>query len=156
MSANEMADASANNPSPTETSGTRQQWLIDASMLSGAALDWAVAHCEGLPIRKDPMGFGGGVEEGGYWIWDDGVPSKARYELIGRNYSPSTKWEQVGPLIDRHGISIWKTGGSWHARDFEAPNLVLEGSTPLVAAMRFFVASRLGTHVDVPVWFRLR
>lgn len=87
-----------------------------------------------------------------------------------RPYSPSTQWERGGPLIERKHIDLRYTfteGGyrtnqsvdAVHAK-IELPNgatkfdplkVVWEyGPTPLVAAMRCYVASNLGDTVDIP------
>lgn len=42
-----------------------EQWMFqEVSDLGGVALDWAVATCEKLPIKFDPMGFGIGPNGG--------------------------------------------------------------------------------------------
>lgn len=101
------------------------------SELTGAALNWAVAKCEGEALvdgclfTKDP---------------------DAEQTL----YTPSTDWTQGGPIIEqgricvvyRHFSNIWlayddKLTEGW-------------GDTPLIAAMRCFVASRLGDEVEIP------
>ncbi len=102
---------------------------IKTSELTGAALDWAVAKCEGAPeyvLNK---------------------PWRAS-ELI-EPYS--TDWSQGGPIIEREKITTcfdtcmprW-VGCDWDAR------LTEFGPTPLIAAMRCYVASKLGDSVDVP------
>jgi hypothetical protein len=95
--------------------------------LIGAALDWAVARCEGGVGNSD---------------------------LLGAWYAPSTDWSQGGAIIEREGISVWVFDDvTWKA---EVPlvgvDCVYEGSTPLVAAMRCYVVSKLGDEVDVPDW----
>lgn len=107
---------------------------VQVSELDGVALDWAVAKCEKLPIKLDPMGFGSG-ENGGFWIWDDAP--KGVMTQIGVGYSPSKKWEQGGPLIEREKITL-----SW-------PN-------PLAAAMRCYVAKKLGNAIQIPDLFIIR
>ena len=82
--------------------------------LIGQALDWAVATIEGLPIRHDPMKFGN-TFNGGYWVWDDkpmGLmlnigphPSPASRDASG-HYSPSTNWNQLGPLLFKYPIIL--------------------------------------------------
>lgn len=72
---------------------------VHTSDLSSPALDWLMATIEDLPILHDPMGFKSG-SEAGYWVWDEkinGVQAK-----IGREYSPSTHWSQLGPLIMKY------------------------------------------------------
>lgn len=122
--------------------------------LIGAALDWAVASCEGLPIRRDPMGFGS-QSPGGYWIWSDSYPPQPAYMQIGRKYSPSTLWEQGGPIIDREKIvtdfdRTYDWDQPWRCAVSINPYNRYEGETNLIAAMRCYVDSKIGDEVDVP------
>jgi hypothetical protein len=59
----------------------------------------------------------------------------------------STDWSDGGPIIERECIELTlntdTTGGKWKAGDCTGP-------TPLVAAMRCYVASKLGDEVEVP------
>jgi hypothetical protein len=84
--------------------------------LTGAALDWAVAKCEGKPSWM--MGF-------------------------------STEWEKGGPIIERERINIRDDGGDQWAAD-DSIRAAAYGPTPLIAAMRCYVASKLGDEVEVP------
>lgn len=98
---------------------------IKTSELTGAALDWAVAKCEGVTLE--------------YGLTDD-----ERY---------STDWAQGGPIIEREQIDIVRVGISNHcsSRTVEDGSIVrVYGPTPLIAAMRCYVASKLGDEVDVP------
>jgi hypothetical protein len=103
--------------------------------LSGAALDWAVAKCADLPYPHVYDEQGGIVE-----------------------VSPSTNWAQGGPIIEREKIGFAFNGGQWvgfymsdeideYDWDFR---LSVYGSTPLIAAMRCYVASKLGDEVELP------
>jgi len=79
-------------------------------------------------------------------------------------WHPSTDWEQGGPIIEREKIDIsyWTSGNAWHGAcpgrmRYDCEGEYIDGSdghsdgpTPLIAAMRCFVASRLGDEVDVP------
>jgi hypothetical protein len=99
---------------------------MKTSELTGAALDWAVAKCEGA-INGDDLDIGF-ILEGGY--------------------SPSTDWAQGGPIIERERIELEHDGFIWWARikadeDYSGP-------TPLLAAMRCYVASKLGDEVEIP------
>jgi hypothetical protein len=63
----------------------------------------------------------------------------------------STKWEFGGPIIEREGIDLQYQGGEtdvWAADIFNADSMIY-GDTPLVAAMRCYVASKLGDEVEV-------
>ncbi len=105
--------------------------------LTGAALDWAVAKCEG---RENTFGR-----------------SRLKpYELY-RGPSFSTDWPQGGPIIERERIGVTPmtpTVGDdrmqfWYA-NHEGQLDFQDGPTPLIAAMRCYVASNLGDEVDIP------
>lgn len=64
---------------------------------------------------------------------------------------PSTDWSQGGPIIEREKIGVWPSesiSGQWGARMLNT--YIMYGPTPLIAAMRCFVASKLGDEVEVP------
>ena len=96
--------------------------------LTGAALDWAVAKAEGYI----------------------GVALEVRTEEW---YTPSTDWAQGGPIIERECIEIRRSfnseQGTWQAIRQQFKNNK-NGPTPLIAAMRCYVASRLGDEVEIP------
>ena len=102
---------------------------IKTSELTGAALDWAVAKCEG----QDSLG--------GFW--------RPEY---------STDWAQGGPIMEQEKICIteWDINTKlFSAESFKpyAKHACQSGSTPLIAAMRCYVASKIGDEVDVPSEF---
>jgi hypothetical protein len=103
------------------------------SELKGAALDWAVAKCE------DPS-------------WETNEFQLYR-EWHLENWKPSTDWSQGGPIIEREKIRLDTTwnceDGYWSAR-IDSVGGWWQGDTPLIAAMRCFVASKLGDDVEVP------
>ena len=107
---------------------------MKTSELTGAALDWAVSKAEGVDVTH-------------LYAWD-----------YSRNKF-STNWAQGGPIIERTCASVFfdikdasygghpdepwfsemdDAGGMWH------------GQTPLIAAMRCYVASKLGDEIEVP------
>ena len=106
---------------------------IKTSELSGAALDWAVS----MIVENSRL----------FPIWLDGKPqSYAAY---------STDWAQGGPIIERELIEVGRQHGEWIAcsevaDDGSWDKNVSYGKTPLIAAMRCYVASKLGDEVDVP------
>ena len=89
--------------------------------LTGAALDWVVAQCEGFSVRN---GF------------DDNCPEY------------SINWSQGGPIIEREKIELEWHGNYWLAQIRADEEWY--GPTPLIAAMRCYVAYKLGDEVDVP------
>ena len=129
----------------------------------GIQLDWLVAKCENLPLLLDPMGFGSAVQ-GGWWVWY-GTPSNAivGYRPKRRDdspgYSPSTDWSIGGPIIEKEEIGIRRNAPCSRGREWEAsPSITAKGAggrwgygpTPLIAAMRAYVASKLGDEVEIP------
>ena len=110
---------------------------MKTSELTGAALDWAVARCEGIPKRK--VGVSGGV-----------------VFTVAGDYCPSTDWLQGGPIIQREQIIVAPYADApfgpiagWGALQWGHTG-VSKGATPLVAAMRCYVASKLGDEVEIP------
>ena len=69
-------------------------------------------------------------------------------------YSPSTDWSQGGPIIEREGFCIQPFKDGWECfvahRLFEDDHHHSKGPTPLIAAMRCYVASKLGDEIDLP------
>lgn len=111
---------------------------IKTSELIGPALDWAVAECEGEDFLAEHLTNGIGMEF-----------EATRY---------STNWAQGGPIIERESITLRVNAcvvGHWAAFiDFGGSNCNVRarqsGTTPLIAAMRCFVASKLGDEVEIP------
>ena len=59
----------------------------------------------------------------------------------------STNWAQGGPVIEREKITLEWTGEDWMA--YIKHDDEFFGLTPLIAAMRCYVASKLGDEVGV-------
>lgn len=68
----------------------------------------------------------------------------------------STNWSQGGPIIEREKIELRYhnviVAGIWYRDSIGKDNCLHKatGPTPLVAAMRCYVASRLGDEVEIP------
>jgi len=96
---------------------------IKTNELSGAALDWAVVKCKG--VMDDLIGF-----------------------TLEQGYTPSTDWAKGGQIIEREQIAIYLSDHKeWTGTDGWKRGT---GPTPLIAAMRCYVASKLGDEVEVP------
>jgi len=71
-------------------------------------------------------------------------------------YSPFTNWAQGGPIIEREWLDVtpWPNesdeGMRWQCTQHDSNNCTYFGPTPLIAAMRCYVASKLGDEVEVP------
>lgn len=93
---------------------------MKTSELTKAALDWAVAKCEGMPNHVRPV--------------------------------YTTDWSRAGPIIEREWLELTHDDNTWHAqgRGFGEDAPQGYGDTPLIAAMRCYVASKLGDEVEIP------
>lgn len=102
---------------------------VKVSEAEGQVLDWMVAKCEWVE-----------------WTFETATPAE-----IVRDCRYSTDWSQAGPIIEREQIDIMSqnraTGRDWIA-SIRMP--WHHGPTPLIAAMRCYVTSKLGYEVDVP------
>lgn len=100
--------------------------------LTGAALDWAVSKCEGVDVKH-------------LYAWDY---SRHKY---------STDWSQGGPIIERTGMDLknkFELGGRVCMAHMRVDGAKwVTGPTPLVAAMRCYVAFKLGDTVEIPTEF---
>lgn len=110
---------------------------IKTAELEGGALDWAVAKCE----------------------CGDHLEFVLAHSKQRNRYS--TDWAQGGPIIERELMTVGVydvaqdlTSGLWSAEMFKGTSMRASaqgfGPTPLIAAMRCFVASELGDEVEVP------
>lgn len=112
---------------------------LKTSELTGAALDWAVTKCMHSAAAND-----------------------ARFLEIFKHqrgtkqaHCYSISWAEGGPIIEREVITlIHPKYDCWTAHKYddriEDESYTLDGPTPLIAAMRCYVASQLGDEVDVP------
>jgi hypothetical protein len=108
--------------------------------LTGPALDWAVAKCEGDEYTAESGVNGIGMEY-----------EATRY---------STDWSQGGPIVDKmivEGMEVWQ--GNLDLKDnpvvcileiLNGKKYIGQGTTLLIAAMRCYVLYKLGEEVEVP------
>ena len=125
---------------------------MKTSELSGIALDWAVARAEGL---LEPKEFFGNMVPSvvlDMEYWTDGTPmvrlNPCPNVYYRAEYDPSTSWQHGGPIIECEEISITHQQTQWAAQTDD--DLFAHGPTPLIAAMRCYVTSKLGDEVEVP------
>jgi hypothetical protein len=116
---------------------------IKTTELQGEALAWAVADCEGELSQH-----GGQVHL---------VESKVRFyeDTLDIQYTPPTDWSQGGPIIEREGISLEtmahdEYGDGWLATLVRGAVYMEFAPTPLIAAMRCYVASKMGDEIELP------
>ena len=94
---------------------------MKVSELTGAALDWAVAKCE---------------------------------QFVEDEFEPSENWADGGPIIEREKIGLKYTGAAMEFVAWVNGELSTVhdhyGPTPLVAAMRCYVAMKMGDEIELP------
>ena len=107
---------------------------MKTSELIGPALDWAVAKCEGHTLNQAFLT--------GHHCYPSGL------------WEPSCDWAQGGPIIERERVFPQENWGPGHdgGRAFYCINskVYYVGPTPLIAAMRCYVASKLGDEIELP------
>jgi hypothetical protein len=122
-----------------------------ASELEGALLDAAVAKALGWLVERLPEDFmclsvldterqkGSVLDDEDEGVW-----------------SPSRLWEHGGPIIERERINLMFIGERGWSANFEqhfdegSQDDPHTGPTPLIAAMRAYVASKFGEEVELP------
>jgi len=115
---------------------------LKTSELTDLALDWAVAMTEGYDES---------------WLLRQLANPNPKTRAIIRFIED---WAEAGPIIEREQLGVWFSQAmedengtplrtaTWYAEDLIGFTAV--GPTPLVAAMRCYVASKLGDEIDVP------
>ncbi len=146
--------------------------MINTSDLIRRQLDWAVAKALGHETKirswKDITDTIDPVEDADMIEFHraNNTVSVSSAQIPGGGWFPtpkySTDWAHGGPIIDREIHNLFK----WNQLDPSAPEMwcgvhnvkddsgILainrDGPTPLIAAMRCFVASKLGDVIDMP------
>lgn len=112
--------------------------------LTGPALDWAVDQIEGHYAKYVAHRGVMGNPALPYSRW-----------VVYHEWHPSTSGDQAAVIIEREAISLaapspvhdnW-TGLTWCNASKQ------DGPTPLIAAMRCFVASKVGAYTEIPEEF---
>lgn len=108
---------------------------VKTSELIGVALDYAIMKCE--------------------------IPQNSFKSFVTRwprFFDYSTNWQKGGPIIEREEIGTKRNASCSDGRQWEAkPSITAKGAggkygygpTPLIAAMRCYVASKLGEEIDL-------
>lgn len=116
--------------------------LVKTDDLTGQALDFAVAKLQGL------------VDQNGWSALEVFQGSR-----VSGNHRYSTDWAQGGPIIDQENIGFKRHTSPLYGNHISATKwnergdigvAISQGPTNLIAAMRCYVASKLGSEVDIP------
>ena len=111
---------------------------VKTSEAKDQVLEYLVAKCEGKPV----LVIGDTVYD--KWAIDEGCDGDNSLHY-------STDWAQGGPIIEREKMTVESLDTGWLATRIEHPAFSEEqGPTPLIAAMRCYVASKLGDEVEIP------
>ena len=160
---------------------------VKTNWIQGAALNYAVAMCEGV-LNESPSRcidcrhfeeraiqdgaqlrcwLGDLCWESGGWSDDpfgdeisewQGVHQKCPLRLGTKTEAYSTDWALGGPIIERELIAVDYSDGDasengkpfWCAASYYGSERPHAADTPLEAAMRCYVASKLGDEVEIP------
>jgi hypothetical protein len=117
---------------------------IQISEATPLQINWAVAKCEGVLVRWSAPHAQLLIEGYPYLVWQ-----------------AHKDWAQGGPIIEREQLFVCPydpSGMGWRCTtktaDYALPSerqyRAQFGQTPLIAAMRCYVASRLGDEIDIP------
>ncbi len=115
--------------------------MIKTSEATPSQINYLVAKIEGVKFTLAQV----------YGLWSVMTDNYKFYE-------PATDWSHGGPIIEREHIAVrFEPECHWLFAPPEATWLAnyngvgeWHGPTPLIAAMRCYVASKLGDTVDVP------
>ena len=139
---------------------------IKVSEATNTQLDWLIAKCEGLEVESIQT-----LRSGGQYlnVWTVCCLTGEREHTT--IWEPTTDWGQGGQIIEREFIAVFSIEtcpfeGQWAADQNRHQQLSTDemgdelysfypsglqyGPTPLVAAMRCMVVSKLGSEVEVP------
>lgn len=127
---------------------------VKTSEATPIQLNWMVAKATGL------LDAGRVVVDFEYMSGHDPIRLNPRPDVYYSSaYSPTTDAAQAYPIIEREEIGTQRRMPCMRGEEWEANGSVgakgagyshAYGPTPLIAAMRCYVASRLGAEVDVP------
>jgi hypothetical protein len=128
---------------------------MKTSELTGAALDWAVNHAERLTGILAPVNYCGKWEHGGPIIEREGISIiRIDDEDIpdAKGFWTGKKVPQWGAVIgERHGLEEnHGSQGDYWGMSYHVDENAVCGPTPLIAAMRCYVASKMGDNIDIP------
>lgn len=105
--------------------------------LKDTELDFWVARASGIEVHPHPNGMNDQLII---------VNEAAVYGFY--TYMPSRSWRQAGPIIEREKIAIQRTDTQWEAcKDKGDMRYRFTGKSPLVAAMKCFIASKFGENL---------
>jgi hypothetical protein len=120
---------------------------LKTSEAKDQVLNYLVAKCEGKTKLYQ-------IRRGDSRVIDTDHPEY--FEQYKRQHDESTDWALGGPIIEREWLDItpWPNESDedlrWQCKQHDSIDCVAFGPTPLIAAMRCYVASKLGDEVEVP------
>jgi len=140
---------------------------MKTSELRGIALNWAVSQARRVNVSINEE-LGSNTPWQRSYLNETHYPNEWNLYLTDRDedlerlgdehfctygrpeYNPSSDWHQGGPIIEKEEIELIPPNldiGLWEARTGLSHSY---GSTPLIAAMRCYVAHKLGDEIELP------
>ena len=127
---------------------------VSVSDMDEYTLNWAVAKALGMQIYKAKQRA---------WLTKPYGQFDQSHRLP--RWQPCSDWAQGGPIIEREGLGVTQYNNipdrpenRWQCVKYQGgmifgnhKPLCLYGPTPLIAAMRCFVASKLGEEIEVTI-----
>lgn len=119
-----------------------RKYRVDA--LPTAYLDFLIAQLEGVKDSSSDRTY----DQSGFDL-DEGKGLYCKTTDSGRvfYFQPTADWRQGGPLLEKHRISVSRTGDGWRASQDGMG--VAYGPTLLTAAMRTLVIVTYGEEVEL-------
>lgn len=106
---------------------------VKTSQATPVQIDYLVARILGVNLEAFRMHYGNPDKHG---------------EL---EFHYSSAWSQGGPIIEREKIvTAFEYGSGFWQAYMQGEGGLFHGPTPLIAAMRCYVASKLGDEVEIP------
>jgi Protein of unknown function (DUF2591) len=141
---------------------------VKVSEATGSVLDWMVAKCEDmhtgitgfwsnavLELDENPFKYSTNWALGGPIIEREGISvlrCEDRYGVDKKGFITSKRIPVWGAVTGQNDFDTvyGSQGDNWGEAIILDPEYLAYGPTPLIAAMRCYVASKLGDEVEVP------
>lgn len=160
-------------------SGPALDWAVATAEIAGGYYTTESKNYELPLLRMDPGWFaseyGQSVFGPGDGRWQGHGSKDGAWQARGcswGSFQPSSSWEWAGPIIEREGIgllseardhSVWvaklayaKEIALWSPARLVFSYCLSRADTPLIAAMRCYVMSKLGNEVEIPEGLQAR
>lgn len=123
---------------------------IKTNTLIGFPLNWAVAMCQGCYNLRLVSTYDNNTA----WQYTvtDAEDANREYDVYLADTDYLNDWALSGPIIEQEELSVGhaRQSPNWFSSTSEEEATYYYGPTLLIAAMRCYVASKLGDEVEIP------